>query len=54
MSNPMRIEPIARRDGVERVLKTPRVTLLTPQEREEARRRREALRKQRAAKDRQA
>jgi hypothetical protein len=49
MSDPIR--PISRNDAVERVLKAPRTTLLTPEEREQARRQRELLRNQRQAKE---
>jgi hypothetical protein len=52
MSGPIRVQPLSRRDAVDRVVNAPRVKLLTPEEREEARRQREALRKQRGAKDR--
>ena len=52
MNDPIRIQPVSRRESVDRVLNTPRVKLLTPEEREQARREREALRKQRAAQDR--
>jgi hypothetical protein len=45
------IRPISRNDSVQRVVNPPRLKLLTPEEREEARRQREALRKQRAAKE---
>jgi hypothetical protein len=47
------IRPISRNDSVNRVVNAPRLKLLTPEEREEARREREALRKRRAAKERQ-
>ena len=50
MTDPIR--PISREDAVARIVNVPRLPLLTPQEREEARRQREALRKQRAAKER--
>jgi hypothetical protein len=49
MSDPIR--PISRNDAVERVLNLPRPKLLTPEEREQARRDREALRKRRAAQE---
>ena len=45
------IRPISRRESVDRVQNLPRAKLLTPEEREEARREREALRKRRAAKE---
>ena len=45
------IRPISRKDSVERVVNAPRLKLLTSEEREEARREREALRKRLAAKE---
>jgi hypothetical protein len=45
------IRPISRNDAVDRVQNLPRTKLLTPEEREEARREREALRKRLAAKE---